>query len=85
MQTLQSAREQLLSVFRIEFQRATESKDPAATGRYFKLFPVIGWEEEGLSVYSDFVVDSVRARAPTSVKSMFSFLSPENCLNFVIL
>ncbi|GJJ12454.1 hypothetical protein Clacol_006696 [Clathrus columnatus] len=69
VQTLQNAREHLLSVFRTEFQRATESKDAAAISRYFKLFPVIGWEEEGLEIYSSFVVHLVRARVPASVKT----------------
>lgn len=72
IQTLQSARERLLAVFRTEFQSATESKDPTATSRYFKLFPVIGWEEEGLAAYSSFVVDLVRARVPTSIKTSSS-------------
>lgn len=85
VQTLQSAREQLLAVFRAEFQRATESKDPAATSRYFKLFPVIGWEEEGLAAYSSFVVDLVRTRVPASVKSTTHVLLPQKNFSYSIV
>jgi hypothetical protein len=69
VQTLQAAREQLLSIFRSHFEQASRSRDAAATTRYFKLFPTIGWEAEGLEAYASFVVDLVRVRAPTSAKS----------------
>ncbi|KAF8582204.1 COG4-domain-containing protein [Ramaria rubella] len=69
VQTLQNAREQLLSVFRIQFEQASRARDAATTSRFFKLFPVIGWEEEGLEAYSTFVVDLVRTRAPASAKT----------------
>ncbi|KAH7889814.1 COG4 transport protein-domain-containing protein [Phlebopus sp. FC_14] len=68
-QTLQAAREQLLSMFLRHFEQASRSRDPAATSRYFKLFPAIGWEAEGLGAYAAFVVDLVRVRAPSSVKT----------------
>ncbi|KAG2066119.1 COG4-domain-containing protein [Suillus decipiens] len=68
-QTLQAAREQLLSIFRSHFERASSERDAAATTRYFKLFPTIGWEAEGLEAYALFVVDLVRVRAPTSAKT----------------
>ncbi|PCH38775.1 COG4-domain-containing protein [Wolfiporia cocos MD-104 SS10] len=67
-QTLQSAREELLQVFRQEFDKASRERDAAATSRFFKLFPAIGWEAEGLDVYANFVVDLVRIRAPASAK-----------------
>lgn len=67
--TLQTARENLLSIFLKEFAQASGSRDAAATSRYFKLFPVIGWEAEGLEAYASFVVDLVRVRAPTSAKT----------------
>jgi len=70
-QTLQAAREQLLTIFRQEFEKASQSRDAAATSRFFKLFPAIGWETEGLQAYAAFVVDLVRVRAPTSAKSNF--------------
>ncbi|KAH0830472.1 COG4 transport protein-domain-containing protein [Lanmaoa asiatica] len=68
-QTLQAAREQLLSIFLNHFAQASRSRDAAATSRYFKLFPAIGWEAEGLEAYGSFVVDLVRVRAPTSAKT----------------
>ena len=66
---MQAAREKLLVVFRQNFEKAYQSRDSNATSRFFKLFPAIGWEAEGLEAYSTFVVDLVRARAPASSKS----------------
>ncbi|TRM61706.1 COG4 transport protein-domain-containing protein [Schizophyllum amplum] len=68
-QTLQAAREQLLAVFRRNFEKASSSMDSAGTSRFFKLFPAIGWEEEGLKAYAAFVTGLVRVRAPASVKT----------------
>jgi hypothetical protein len=59
----------LLNVFRKSFAEASQSRDAAATTRFFKLFPVIGWEEEGLEAYASFVVDLVKVRPPASAKS----------------
>jgi len=49
--------------------QASRDRDAAATSRFFKLFPAIGWEAEGLQVYASFVVDLVRVKAPASAKS----------------
>lgn len=73
MQTLQAAREKLLLVFRQNFEKASQSRDSNATSRFFKLFPAVGWEAEGLEAYATFVVDLVRARAPASSKSDLIF------------
>jgi hypothetical protein len=43
-----------------------------ATTRFFKLFPVIGWETEGLEAYASFIVDLVKVRPPASAQSTFS-------------
>ncbi|EIN07598.1 COG4-domain-containing protein [Punctularia strigosozonata HHB-11173 SS5] len=67
-QALQAAREELLEVFRREFQAASALRDAVATSRFFKLFPTIGWETEGLDAYAAFVVDLVRVRPPPSAK-----------------
>jgi hypothetical protein len=67
---IQTAREQLLETFRSEFRRAAEARDATAASRFFKLFPVIGWENEGLEIYSEFVVDLLRARPPISIKGV---------------
>ncbi|KAG8999188.1 hypothetical protein FRB90_012139 [Tulasnella sp. 427] len=56
-ETLQEAREKLLRIFRVEFDKASQARDSANTSRFFKLFPAIGWEKEGLEAYSGFVVD----------------------------
>lgn len=68
-ETLAQARESLLETFKKNFADASAARDSANTSRFFKLFPAIGWEKEGLEAYSDFVVDLVRARATVSGKS----------------
>ncbi|KAK1229053.1 Golgi transport complex subunit 4 [Marasmius sp. AFHP31] len=68
-QTLEAAREELLQIFLRNFEQASRAKDAAATSRFFKLFPAIGWEKEGLEAYALFVVDLVRVRAPVATKS----------------
>ncbi|KAJ7109115.1 COG4 transport protein-domain-containing protein [Mycena epipterygia] len=68
-QTLQAAREHLLATFRHQFEQASRSRDSTTTSRFFKLFPAIGWEAEGLQAYASFVVDLVRVRAPASAKT----------------
>ncbi|EIM90524.1 COG4-domain-containing protein [Stereum hirsutum FP-91666 SS1] len=68
-QTLQAARDTLLDVFRRQFDEATAARDAAATTRFFKLFPAIGWEAEGLEAYAAFVVDLVKVRPPASAKT----------------
>ncbi|TDL25058.1 COG4-domain-containing protein [Rickenella mellea] len=68
LQTLQAARERLLDVFIRHFRQASRARDAAATSRFFKLFPPIGWEKEGLDAYAEFVLDLVQTNAPPSAK-----------------
>ncbi|TFK55321.1 COG4-domain-containing protein [Heliocybe sulcata] len=68
-QSVQLAKEKLLSIFRERFNEAAKTRDAAATTRYFKLFPTIGCEAEGLEAYASFVVGLVRVRAPPSAKT----------------
>lgn len=82
-QTLQAAREQLLAVFRREFDKASRARDATATSRFFKLFPAIGWEAEGLQAYASFVVELVKVRAPASAKSTY-LPSPASASTHVI-
>ncbi|WWC99798.1 hypothetical protein V866_006706 [Kwoniella sp. B9012] len=68
-QTLQELREILLHTFRTEFDAAAERKDEQNVSRYFRLWPGIGAEEEGLEAYGDFVVGLVKGRSSTAGKS----------------
>ncbi|KZT28621.1 COG4-domain-containing protein [Neolentinus lepideus HHB14362 ss-1] len=68
-QSVQLAKEKLLAIFRERFENAAKTRDAAATTRYFKLFPTIGCEAEGLEAYASFVVALVRVRAPPSAKT----------------
>ena len=49
-------------MFRDEFDAAAEKKDEQAVSRYFRLWPGIGAEEEGLEAYGNFVVSLVKSR-----------------------
>jgi conserved oligomeric Golgi complex subunit 4 len=70
--TLQGFREQLLAIFQRNFEQASLARDASATTRFFKLFPVIGWESEGLEAYAVFVVDLIRVKTPATANSKFS-------------
>ncbi len=61
----------LLQVFTRQFTEATKARDAVATTRFFKLFPVIGWETEGSEAYASFIVDLVKVRPPASAQSTF--------------
>lgn len=75
VQTLQDARETLLRVFRENFAEASRARDSSATSRFFKLFPAIGWEDEGLEAYANFVVELVQVRSPPTAKCDLFFPS----------
>lgn len=68
-QALQTMRELLRDVFLRQFGEASHARDATSATRFFKLFPPIGWEQEGLQAYASFVVDLVQTRAPTTAKS----------------
>lgn len=61
----------LLHTFRTEFDSAAERKDQQAVSRFFRLWPGIGAEQEGLDAYGDFVVGLVKARGNNAGKRMF--------------
>lgn len=68
-ESLRTSREFLRDVFLKNFKQAARAKDAAMISRFFKLFPPIGWDEEGLDAYSTFAVDLIHSRAPTSTKT----------------
>lgn len=86
-ESLQAAREQLLDIFKREFQAASRARDSAATSRFFKLFPAVGWEEEGLQAYAAFVVDLVRSRPPVPAKRtpvLYYSIYPSNVVPIIV-
>ena len=46
-------------------------KDEQAVSRFFRLWPGIGAEKEGLEAYGDFVVGLVKSRSSNTGKSEF--------------
>lgn len=67
-QQLSEFRDILLHTFRTEFNAAAEKKDQQGVSRFFRLWPEIGAEEEGLEAYGDFVVGLVKARSNNAGK-----------------
>ncbi|TXT06172.1 hypothetical protein VHUM_03645 [Vanrija humicola] len=67
-QQLNELRDSLLRTFRAEFDAAAERKDEGEVSRYFRLWPGIGAEDEGLEAYGDFVVGLVKARSTAAGK-----------------
>jgi hypothetical protein len=67
-QQLEELRNVLLATFKREFDAAAERKDEQEVSRYFRLWPGIGAEDEGLAAYGDFVVGLVKMRSAASSK-----------------
>ena len=65
---LTELRDILLHTFRTEFDSAAQRKDQQGVSRFFRLWPGIGAEEEGLEAYGDFVVGLVKSRGSNAGK-----------------
>ncbi|WRT64259.1 uncharacterized protein IL334_001190 [Kwoniella shivajii] len=85
-QTLEELRGILLHTFRTEFDNAAARKDEQNVSRFFRLWPGIGAEEEGLEAYADFVVGLVKGRNSTAGKSsspLYYLISLTNLLEAI--
>ncbi|KAK1926544.1 COG4 transport protein-domain-containing protein [Papiliotrema laurentii] len=67
-QQLEELRDILIQTFRTEFDAAAARKDEQGVSRFFRLWPGIGAETEGLEAYGDFVVGLVKARSANTGK-----------------
>lgn len=61
-QTLENLRKILLDVFTTKFNEATREQNEPQASRFFKLFPQVGWRNQGLSVYCDFARGIIREK-----------------------
>ena len=75
-QLLDELRDILVQRFRTEFDSAADRKDEQGVSRFFRLWPGIGAETEGLEAYGDFVVGLVKARSSSAGKRESGILSP---------
>ncbi|KAH8814904.1 hypothetical protein F5884DRAFT_817366 [Xylogone sp. PMI_703] len=66
--TLENAKESLCGLFLREFEKAAAEGDGARVTRFFKLFPLIGREVEGLDVYGRYVCQGVAGTARKNLK-----------------
>ncbi|KAF5093628.1 hypothetical protein D0Z00_003954 [Geotrichum galactomycetum] len=67
--TLKEASKSLGAIFLREFNKAAQEKDMETLTRYFKLFPLIGEEKEGLQVYAKFICGIITAQSRTRIQS----------------
>lgn len=68
-ETLAAAVESLGELFLREFGKAADSKDMENVTRYFKLFPLIGREKQGLDVYAKFICGIITSQSRTLMQS----------------
>ncbi|RIA99525.1 COG4 transport protein [Glomus cerebriforme] len=65
--TLHDAKENLFVIFSREFETAVHHKDQENISRFFKLFPLIGKETEGLDKYSKFVCGIIAGKSQANL------------------
>lgn len=68
-ETLNEASKSLGAIFLREFGIAAAGKDMETLTRYFKLFPLIGQEKEGLEVYAKFICGIITAQSRTRIQN----------------
>lgn len=68
-QTLLELRSVLLRVFTQKFQQAAESKDEAEASKFFKMFPLVGWRNEGLAAYCTFARGMIREKGKVIIEA----------------
>lgn len=71
-ESIQDFRSTLLDIFIREFEKASSERDEANTSRFFKLFPMIAAEQEGLDAYAKFVCSIVSSRSKGSLQQQAS-------------
>lgn len=74
-ETLHEASKSLGVVFLREFEKAANERNMGSLTRYFKLFPLIGQEKEGLSVYAKFICGIITAQSRQRIQSRQSSAS----------
>lgn len=67
--TLEASAESLCGLFLREFEKAAGQGDGAGVTRFFKLFPLIGRQDEGLGAYGRYVCTGIAARARGNLSS----------------
>ena len=70
---LSQASDALFKLFLREFDAAAKVKDEERITRFFKLFPLIGKEMEGLDVYGRFVCGIVAGRSRAAMTQCIHF------------
>jgi conserved oligomeric Golgi complex subunit 4 len=75
---LQQASDALFKLFLREFDSAAKVKDEERITRFFRLFPLIGKENEGLDVYGRFVCGIIAGRSRAAMTQRI-------CPNFLLI
>lgn len=69
LETLCKSCSSLCSLFVREFERGAKELNMETVTKYFKLFPLIGREEQGLTVYSHFICDIIKKQSRQLIQS----------------
>jgi conserved oligomeric Golgi complex subunit 4 len=64
---LRDSTETLYAIFSREFDSAVQARNESEISRFFRLFPLIGKESEGLDKYSNFVCGIVGGKSQTNL------------------
>jgi len=64
---LHDSMETLYAIFSREFDTAVQARSESEISRFFRLFPLIGRETEGLDKYSNFVCGIIAGRSQTNL------------------
>jgi len=73
---LSQASDALFNLFLREFDSAAKVKDEERITRFFRLFPLIGKENEGLDVYGRFVCSIIAGRSRAAMTQCIYYLAP---------
>jgi conserved oligomeric Golgi complex subunit 4 len=75
---LSEASDALFKLFLREFDAAAKVKDEERITRFFRLFPLIGKENEGLDVYGRFVCGIIAGRSRAAMTQCITLLHGRN-------
>lgn len=78
LETLDEASKALGTIFLREFEKAASEKNMENLTRYFKLFPLIGREQEGLAVYAKFICGIITAQSRQRIQAAMSSNASES-------
>ncbi|KAG8229831.1 hypothetical protein J437_LFUL008799, partial [Ladona fulva] len=72
LQVLQTACSQLREIIAIKFEEAVAAEDVASAERFFKLFPLLGMQDEGLRRFSVYLCSKLKETGEKNLRAVSS-------------